>query len=100
MSKHKVMKKEEWKNKVLNSLEGIQKVEVRQEVFEAIENELYAVRRIPIIQLKWAVAAASFLLAVNLLTLNLQSNEVDSSETIDNSSSESQLLTNYTLYEL
>lgn len=94
------MKKEEWKNKVLNSLEGIQRAKPSKEVYLAIENEIYTIKRISTIQLRWAVAAASLILVMNLFVFNLEENSPSSSEASLDNSNEYELLSNFTLYEL
>lgn len=91
-------RKEEWINDVFNSIEGIKRASPPNDLFIKVESLLSRKGKnyyIPIRKLSWSVAAAIFLIAINIYSIS-------SSMKINNKEKEGfeqlQILTDFTLY--
>ncbi len=97
------MDKEDWKDHVLNSLEGIQKAIPREGLLVDIEQQINAAKTaiIPMHQWRLAAAAALILVAANFWTVQhlVANSRPDSKEIVISKVGESTLISNYKLYD-
>ncbi len=95
--------KEKWVNKVMGSMEGIQRAKPAPDLFAKIEREIASPegKIISMSQFRVAAAAAILLLAMNIFLLNqyAKSDTSDTSEWVSEVDSNEQLISNYNLYE-
>lgn len=74
-----MMKKEQWADEVLKSIEGIQRAIPKEHLFDKIMVQVSSkedVRVIPLRYVKWIAAAAIMVFALNIYALKLHTNNV------------------------
>jgi len=93
-------KKGKWVDEVLQSLDGIQRAEPANDLFDKIMAKLPEKKQaviIPIKRLRWLVAAACLIIGLNIYVLSIG---MQSSQKENTSESQSiELLTDFSLYE-
>jgi len=93
-------KKGKWVDEVLQSLDGIQRAEPANDLFDKIMAKLPEKKQsviIPIKRLRWLVAAACLVIGLNIYVLSIG---IRSSQKENTSESQSiELLTDFSLYE-
>ncbi len=93
--------KEQWMDEVFNSLEGMQRAQPDEKLFENIEKHLFApeTKVIPLYWIRTAVAAAVVVLSINLYGVYEYTQRSSSQVEQSNTDSSYPLISSYNLYE-
>ncbi|MFT5617159.1 MAG: hypothetical protein ACI85I_000375 [Arenicella sp.] len=93
---------ENWKDEVLNSLDGMQRAKPKADLFAKIEAQVYdsELKIVPKSQFRLAVAATITLLIVNFsLAMNYTKSNGTNANSTNQEMTSDKLISNYNLYE-
>ncbi|MGB1243424.1 MAG: hypothetical protein ACPG49_12930 [Chitinophagales bacterium] len=94
--------KEQWKNSILNSLEGIQKASPNERIFLKIKQKVgqQSAKVIPMNRVRMAAAAAVLLFAINAFSIaHYLKNSAPNQTEIVSHQNNSNLISDYKLYD-
>jgi hypothetical protein len=92
-------KKEQWKDEIIQSLNGMQQAKPPADLFSKIQANINKTNAdiIPLAKIKWIAVAASILLLANVIGIKQYQTKQQSVE-LNQSTAESSFISNYNLY--